>query len=62
MAKEQAAIPFKMLKVSADKEAFFVNLSEKQLESAPKFEFGRYDWVEDEAWREKNDKYYAPQQ
>ncbi|TQV70100.1 PRC-barrel domain-containing protein [Denitrobaculum tricleocarpae] len=60
VAEDQAAIPFKLLKVSSDKEAFFVDMTEEELEKAPRFETGRYDWIEDEAWRTKNEQYFAP--
>jgi len=58
LGEDESAIPFKELKVSEDGDVFFVAMNEDQLENAPRFERGNFDWIEDESWRQKNDDYY----
>lgn len=58
LGEEESAVPFKMLRVSEDGDVFYVDLTEEQIENAPRFERGTFDWVKDDAWREENDKYY----
>lgn len=58
IGEESSAIPFDMLKVSPNGERFFVSMTEEQIEKAPRFEQGNFDWTEDDAWRDNNDQYF----
>lgn len=59
LGEEESAVPFDKLKVTEDGEVLYVALTEEQLENAPRFERGSFDWVEDEGWRRENDQYYS---
>lgn len=58
LGEDESAVPFNALKVSEDGDVFFVAMNEEQLEKAPRFERGNFDWIQDEGWRQKNDDYY----
>jgi len=58
LGEEESAVPFSELRVSEDGDVFYVAMTEDQLENAPKFKRGNFDWLEDEGWRKKNDDYY----
>jgi len=61
LGESESAVPFSELKVSEDGDVFYVAMTEEQLESAPKFERGNFDWMQDEGWRQKNDEYFTSQ-
>ena len=58
LGEDESAVPFNELKVSKDGDVFYVAMTEEQLEQAPRFERGSFDWMKDEGWRKKNDEYY----
>ncbi len=55
---KQIAVPLEKFKVSLDRDTFYIAMSEKQIEAAPSFDRGRFEWVEDGDWLKKNDAYY----
>ncbi|MGH1417880.1 MAG: PRC-barrel domain-containing protein [Hyphomicrobiaceae bacterium] len=59
IGEEQAAIPFKTLKVSPDRQSFFVGVTRKQFDSAPRFRRNAFDWAKDDNQRNRIDQYYA---
>ena len=58
IGEDQIAVPMSRVRVSSDRDVYFIDLTEDQLKSAPRFERGRFDWLEDTEWRQKNDAYY----
>jgi len=59
IGEEQAAIPFKSLQVTPDREAMFVPLTTDQFEKAPRFKRESVGWMKDKTWRRSVDGYYA---
>lgn len=55
---KQIAVPLEKFKVSRDRDTFYIAMTEKQIEAAPSFDRGRFEWVEDGDWLKKNDAYY----
>lgn len=55
---KQIAVPLEKFRVSRDHDTFYIAMTEKQIEAAPSFDRGRFDWVEDGDWLKKNDAYY----
>lgn len=58
LAEEASAVPFNMLRISQGRDVFYLPLSEDQLERAPRFEQGTFDWNADQEWRQQNDQYF----
>jgi PRC-barrel domain len=58
LGEDESAVPFSELKVTDDGDVFYLAMTEDQLENAPRFERGNFDWMRDETWRNKNDDYY----
>ncbi len=58
IGEEQIAVPLDKLKMAQDLSAVFVGMTQAELESAPAFDRGKFDWVQDDAWRASNDEYY----
>jgi sporulation protein YlmC with PRC-barrel domain len=56
--EDQVVIPFESLQVSADRDAFFVPVTEAQFEEAPRFKRDGFDWAQDETWRSQVDGYF----
>ncbi|SLN73815.1 PRC-barrel domain-containing protein [Oceanibacterium hippocampi] len=59
LGEEVSAVPFDRMKVSKQGSVFYLAMTEEQLEQAPRFERGKFDWIQDENWRKKNDSYYG---
>ncbi|MEW5422994.1 hypothetical protein HNS03_13840 [Amorphus sp. 3PC139-8] len=59
LGEEASAVPFKMLRVSQNNDVYYLPMTESELENAPRFEQGSFDWTEDEQWRSKNDQYFS---
>lgn len=60
LGEEQAAIPFKSLSITPNREAFYLPVTKAQFEKAPKFKRNAFNWTEDRTWRDRLDQYYAP--
>jgi hypothetical protein len=58
LGEDESAVPFGEMKVSEDGEVFYIAMTEEQLEKAPRFERGTFDWMQDEGWRKQNDEYF----
>lgn len=59
LGEEALAVPFKMLRVSQNDDVYYLPLTEADLEEAPRFERGNFEWTEDDQWRAQNDDYFA---
>lgn len=55
---KQIAVPLEKFKITQDRDTFYIAMTEKQIEAAPSFDRGRFEWVEDGDWLKKNDAYY----
>jgi hypothetical protein len=52
-------VPIRYLRVSQERETFYLPISEAQLKSVPLMPDREYDWLSDEAWRTRNDALFA---
>lgn len=61
---KQVAIPWKTLRVTADKSdpVFVLNVSQDALDEAPTFEHGTWSDIGTDKWRMKNDEFYKDMQ
>lgn len=59
LGEEQAAIPFKSLRVTPDRAAFYLPITKTQFDKAPKFKRNAFNWTEDRTWRDRLDQYYT---
>lgn len=59
LGDKQIAVPFDQLKVASDRDVFYLDMSEEQVENAPSFERGERGWLEDEDWRRQNQDYFT---
>ena len=58
LGEDESAVPFGQLKVSEDGEVLYISMTGEQLEKAPRFERGTFDWMHDENWRKENNDYF----
>jgi sporulation protein YlmC with PRC-barrel domain len=58
LGETEVAVPFDKLKVAGERDVFYLDMTEEQLENAPSFERGTREWVEDDEWRQDNQQYY----
>lgn len=58
LGEEASAVPFKMLRVSQNDDVYYLPLTEADLEEAPRFERGNFEWTENDQWRAQNDGYF----
>lgn len=58
LGEKEIAVPFSHLHAIGEGDILFVAMSEEQLDAAPTFERGAFDWAEDESWRARNDAYF----
>ena len=56
---ERVAVPLQLLRVSADGDVFYLPMTEKELDQAPRFKSGDYGWIEETEWRRKNDAFFG---
>lgn len=59
LGEKEVAVPFDKLKVAGDRDVFYVDMTEEQIENAPSFERGSRDWLEDQDWLKQNNAYYG---
>lgn len=60
LGEEASAVPFKMLRVAQNEDVYYLPMTESDLEDAPRFERGNFEWTQDDQWRAQNDGYYEP--
>ncbi|MDQ0313574.1 PRC-barrel domain-containing protein [Amorphus orientalis] len=58
LGEEASAVPFEMIHVAQGDEVYYLPMSEEQLEDAPRFDQGNFEWTRDEQWRTQNDDYF----
>lgn len=58
LGEKTLAVPFSMLHVSDDRDVFFLPMTATQLEAAPSFDRGRFDWIGDQTWRARLQHYF----
>ena len=57
--KESIAVPVRSLKVSQNRESFFLPVNDAQVKKVPLVPEGDYKWLSDPAWRARNDALFA---
>lgn len=58
LGEDEMAVPFDHLRTAGNGAVLYVAMSEDELEEAPTFERGTFDWSDDTDWRARNDAYY----
>jgi hypothetical protein len=53
--KDSIVVPIRFLRVSQERETFYLPITAVQLKTVPLMPDRDYDWLTDEAWREQND-------
>jgi hypothetical protein len=57
--KDSIVVPIRFLRVSQERETFYLPITEEQVKSVPLMPDRDYDWLSDEAWRTQNDKLFS---
>ena len=57
--KDSIVVPIRFLKVSPERDSFFVSMPEVQVKTVPLMPDQDYKWLSDEAWRTRNDALFA---
>ncbi len=57
--KDSIVVPIQSLKVSQERDSFFVSLTEAKIRTVPLMPDQDYKWISDEAWRTRNDALFA---
>src|SRR5215211_435066 len=57
--KDSIVVPIQFLKVSQERDSFFLPLPEAQVKAVPLMPDQDYTWLSDEAWRTRNDALFA---
>jgi hypothetical protein len=57
--KESIVVPIRYLKVSQERDSFFLPMPEAQVKTVPHMPDQDYKWLSDEAWRNRNDALFA---
>jgi hypothetical protein len=58
--KDSIVVPMRSLKVSQERDSFFLPLPEAQVKAIPLMPDQDYKWLSDEAWRTRNDALFSP--
>ncbi len=58
--KDSFVVPIRFLKVSQERDSFFLAISEAKIKAVPLMPDQDYNWLSDEGWRAKNDALFAP--
>ena len=59
--KESFVIPIRSMKVSPERDAFFLSISQDKVKAVPLMPDQQYGWLLDEAWRSHNDALFGKQ-
>jgi hypothetical protein len=59
--KESIVVPIRFLKVSQERNSFFLPLAEAKVKTVPLMPDQDYKWLADDAWRTRNDALFAQQ-
>lgn len=57
--KDSIVVPIPVLKVSEERESFYLPLTEAQVKAVPLMPDQDYEWLSDEAWRSRNDALFS---
>jgi len=57
--KDSIVVPIRSLKVSPERDSFFVPMPEAQVKTVPLMPDQDYTWLSDETWRTRNDALFA---
>jgi hypothetical protein len=57
--KDSIVVPIRFLRVSQERETFYLPITEAQVRAVPLMPDRDYDWLSDEAWRTKNDVLFS---
>ena len=57
--KESIVVPMRFLKVSQERDSFFLSLPAAEVKTVPHMPDHDYKWLSDEAWRARNDALFA---
>ena len=57
--KESIVVPIRYLKVSQERDSFFLSIPEAQVKTVPHMPDQDYNWLSDDAWRTRNDALFA---
>jgi hypothetical protein len=57
--KESIVVPIRFLKVSQERDSFFLTMPEAEVKAVPHMPDQNYKWLSDEAWRTRNDALFA---
>ncbi len=57
--KNSIVVPIRFLKVSQERNSFFLSLPETKVKTVPLMPDQDYKWLSDEAWRNKNDALFG---
>jgi hypothetical protein len=57
--KDSIVVPIRFLKVSQERDSFFLPMPEAQVRTIPHMPDQDYKWLSDEAWRTRNDALFA---
>ena len=57
--KDSLVVPIRLLKVSQERDSFFLPLPEVAVKTIPLMPDQDYQWLSDEAWRTRNDALFA---
>lgn len=57
--KDSIVVPIRFLRISQERETFYLPISEAQVRSVPLMPDREYDWLSDETWRSRNDALFA---
>jgi hypothetical protein len=57
--KESIVVPIQSLKVSQERDSFFLPMPEAEVKTVPHMPDQDYNWLSDDAWRARNDALFA---
>jgi hypothetical protein len=57
--KDSIVVPIRFLKVSPERDSFFLPMPQAKVKSVPLMPDQEYKWLSDEAWRTRNDALFA---
>jgi hypothetical protein len=58
-AKESIVVPIKRLKVSQERDSFFLPISEAEVKSVARMPDQNYEWLSNKSWRIRNDAHFG---
>jgi hypothetical protein len=57
--KDSIVVPIRFLKVSQERDSFFLPMPEAEVRTVPHMPDQDYKWLADDAWRTRNDALFA---